>query len=309
MTIKAKVRDRLSRSVVSMVRDRLLAIAAPLQHLALLYPHNAEDTSYTLPAFPDLERSHGSPLPLPLPIPPPPLWADYCTSAESYLKSGADDVETMVRLIAESGTSIDDAGRVLELGVAGGRMIRHLIKYAAVQEIWGVDHWATAILWCKEALSPPFHFATTTVVPHLPFDSCYFGLVYAGSVWTHLDDLAEAWALEARRVLRPGGRFYFTINDRSAVKVFQGGGKDRSRYIERVRPQNWEAWLALLASRPGYLRFARGDAQMVTMGRSTNAHVMWDADYLIKRLGPGWRVCSVTPEAYGHQTGVLLEKF
>jgi predicted nucleic acid-binding Zn finger protein len=40
-------------------------------------------------------------------------------------------------------------------------------------------------------------------------------------VWTNLDDLAEAWALEARRVLRHDGRFYFTINDRSAVTVFR----------------------------------------------------------------------------------------
>ncbi len=278
-------------------------MAAPLQHLALLYPHNAEDTSYTLPAFPEPDRSDNA-----LPTPPEPLWANYCTSAESFLKSGADDVDAMVGLIAESGTSIEDAGRTLELGVAGGRLIRHLVKHAPAQEIWGVDHWATAVLWCKAALSPPFHFATTTVVPHLPFESNYFGLVYAGSVWTHLDDLAEAWALEVRRVLRPGGRFYFTINDRAAVKVFQGGGKDRARYIERVRPQNWESWLTQLKAHPGYLKFERGDAQMVTMGRSTNAHVLWDANYLIKRFGPGWRTCSITPEAYGHQTGVLLER-
>jgi hypothetical protein len=47
---------------------------------------------------------------------------------------------------------------------------------------------------------------------------------------------------------------------------------------------------------------------MVTMGRSTQAHVLWDVDYLLKRWGPGWRICSVTPEAYGHQTGVLLAR-
>jgi hypothetical protein len=35
---------------------------------------------------------------------------------------------------------------------------------------------------------------------------------------------------------------------------------------------------------------------------------MWDVGYLLKRWGPGWRICSVTPEAYGHQTGVLLAR-
>jgi SAM-dependent methyltransferase len=178
------------------------------------------------------------------------------------------------------------------------------------QEIWGVDIWASAILWCKEHLSPPFHFATTTVTPHLPFEDRSFGLVFAGSVWTHLDDLAEAWALEVHRILRPGGCLYFSINDRSAVKVFEGGGiaENRARYLERIRPDNWSGWLRLLESHSGYQRFAEGDAQMVTMGRSTQAHVMWDVDYLLKRWGPGWRICSVTPEAYGHQTGVLLAR-
>jgi SAM-dependent methyltransferase len=243
-------------------------------------------------------------------IPPEEFRAGYCTTDASYLASGRDDTDTMRRLIIESGTSLQELGNVLELGVAGGRMIRHLADIASSQEVWGVDHWASAVLWCREHLSPPFHFATTTVTPHLPFEDRYFGFVFAGSVWTHLDDLAEAWALEVRRILRPGGRFYFSINDRSAVKFFQGGGsvKDRERYIERIRPINWTSWLEKLEHDEAYQRFARGEVQMVTMGRSTEAHVLWDVDYLIGRLGPGWQKCSVTPAAYGHQTGVLLAK-
>jgi SAM-dependent methyltransferase len=195
----------------------------------------------------------------------------------------------MRRLLLESEAQIGQLGRILELGVAGGRLIRHLVDIAPQQEIWGVDVWSSAILWCKEHLSPPFFFATTTVMPHLPFEDRSFGLVFAGSVWTHLGDLAEAWALEVHRVLRPGGRLYFTINDRSAVKIFEGGGiaEHRARYLERVKPNNWSGWLKLLDGHSGYQRFVRGDAQMVTMGRSTEAHVMWDVDYLLKRWGPG----------------------
>jgi SAM-dependent methyltransferase len=274
---------------------------ATIQHIAALYPHKDMEWRYTLPAYPGAT---------PFAIPPEEFRASYCTTDATYLASGRDDTETMRRLLTDSGVSIQDLGKVLELGVAGGRMIRHLADIANSQEIWGTDIGASAILWCKEHLSPPFHFATTTVTPHLPFEDRYFGLVFAGSVWTHLDDLAEAWALEVRRILRPGGRFYFTINDRSAVKFFQGGGsaKDRERYIERIRPDGWRSWLEMLEHDDAYQRFARGEVQMVTMGRSTQAHVMWDVDYLIGRLGPGWRVCSVTPEAYGHQTGVLMAK-
>lgn len=300
--------DKLRRRCFDpLVRASLHSFVPQTQHVAALYPHNDRDSTYTLPAYPQAAQKHRRSS---LPIPPGPLWAGYCTGVETYLQSGADDTATIRRLLQDSGAPIETLGRVLELGVAGGRLIRHLNDLAQTQEIWGVDCWASAILWCKEHLSPPFHFATTTVTPHLPFEDRSFGLVFAGSVWTHLDDLAEAWALEVRRILQPEGRFYFTINDRSAVAFFQGGGNpaDRARYVERIRPDAWQHWLDRLKNHTGYQRFAKGEAQMVTMGRSTSAHVLWDADYLIKRLGPGWRVCSITPEAYGHQTGVLLAK-
>ena len=308
MNLKRRLRQYLNERIVKPeIKQGILSAIPTVQHVAAIFPHELEQWSYTLPAYPGEMRRHPN---SPFPIPPDPFWADYCTTVETYLQSGLDDTTTIRRLLLESEAPIEQLGRILELGVAGGRLIRHLVDLAPQQEIWGVDVWASAILWCKEHLSPPFHFATTTVAPHLPFEDRSFGLVFAGSVWTHIDDLVDAWALEVHRILRPGGRLYFSINDRAAVKVFEGGGlpENRARYLERVRPDNWSAWLKFLKSQPDYHRFARGDAQMVTMGRSTQAHVMWDVDYLLKRWGPGWRVCSVTPEAYGHQTGVLLAR-
>jgi len=283
------------------------SFVASIQHVAALFPHLSEEETFTLPAFPEEGSMNAGSA---LPVPPEQLWASYCTNVDSYLQSGLDDVVTIKKLLLESGVAAEDLGRILEFGVASGRLIRHFEDLARTQEVWGVDVWATAILWCQEHLSPPFNFATTTVIPHLPFEDRFFGLVIAGSVWTHLDDLAEAWALEMRRILKPGGRLYFTINDRAAVEIFEGGGSapDRARYIERVRPHDWEQWIRKLKNHDCYGQFVRGEVQMVTMGRSTHAQVLWDVDYLLRRWGPGWRVCSVTPQAYGHQTGVLLER-
>jgi SAM-dependent methyltransferase len=270
MGIKQRLRQLINRRFITPgFGPSALAAAPVLQHVSNLFPHKAADSGFTLPAYaaaqPTGLAQSG------LPVPPEQFRASYCSSSETFVQSGADDIATLRRLLSDSGRSIEDSGRILELGVAGGRMIRHLADIADANEIWGVDVWSSAILWCKEHLSPPFHFAATTVTPHVPFEDRSFGLVYAGSVWTHLDDLADAWALEVHRLLRPGGRFYFTVNDRSAVKVFEGAGtaENRARYIERVRPAEWERWLQQLASDQGYLRFARGEANMVTMGRST----------------------------------------
>jgi len=46
------------------------------------------------------------------------------------------------------------------------------------------------MLWCQQRMSPLFKFATTTSFPHLPFEDGYFDFVYAGSVFTHITDLA-----------------------------------------------------------------------------------------------------------------------
>jgi hypothetical protein len=47
---------------------------------------------------------------------------------------------------------------------------------------------------------------------------------------------------------------------------------------------------------------------MFTMGRSLEAHVMWNTDVLCERLSWGYRPLSVNPHSYGHQTTVLLER-
>jgi SAM-dependent methyltransferase len=307
--IRRRARAATSRAVHAGFKRVLTSEIDTIQHVAAHFPHALGQRSYTLPAYVASAAQTRIPVPPGLPVPPISLRAGYCTSDESYAQSGADDTTTMRRLLSEDGAQIADLGRILELGVAAGREIRHLADLAEKQEIWGVDIWASAIRWCEENLSPPFRFATTTLNPHLPFEDRSFGLVFAGSVWTHIDDHSTAWALEVHRLLRPGGYFYFSINDRSAVKVFNGGGRDRPRYIERAGgPAAWTRWLEFLKSSADYQRFANGEAQMVAFRQWRLVHVMWDVDYMLKRLGPGWKTCSVTPEAYGHQTCVLLKR-
>jgi hypothetical protein len=115
----ARVARRLKHEASSLtdriVRQSLPGQAATMQHLGHLFPYEDQANSYTLPAYPGSD-----------PIPPLPLWASYCTTPESYLQSGRDDAATMTQILAASGWTIADSGRILDLGVAGGRMICHL---------------------------------------------------------------------------------------------------------------------------------------------------------------------------------------
>jgi ubiquinone/menaquinone biosynthesis C-methylase UbiE len=226
-----------------------------------------------------------------LPAPPERLWLAYGPTIEDYLKSGKRDVDSMQSILSDSGYSFDEGNRVLEFGCAAGRMIRWLHDVADRCEIWGADISGDHIVWCKQHLQPPFHFFITTTTPHLPFADGYFDLIYAGSVFTHIDDLADAWLLELRRILKPGGRLYITICDNSSIRYIVESKSDLSRTLDCHKEF-----------------YQNNDFAMFTIGRFMRSLVFYDIEYLSRSLAPFFETVSVTPEAYGGQTGVLLRK-
>lgn len=298
-TLRSKFQQRLRWQI-----EAAIPVLSPrLQQFVLYAPYQPDASAYTLPAHAGPQVTHAL---SPYPVPPPALWAGYGTSVEEYLTSGRDDVTRLRQLLAESGMPLEQCGRVLDLGCAAGRMLRWL---ADAGDVWGVDTWSEPIYWVQEHL--PVHAVMTTTVPHLPFEDRAFGLIYAGSVWTHLDDLADAWLWEVHRLLRPGGRFYVTLNDRSAVKIFDGGGEASAYpgYYARAGGQSqWERFLTNVRGQETYRRFHRGEAFMASLGRASTSHVFWDVEAFVKHAAYGFRVCSITPAAYGHQTGVLLAR-
>jgi SAM-dependent methyltransferase len=230
-----------------------------------------------------------------LPIPPPELWLGYGRSTEEYLAFGRANVETMLELLRASGTSFDPGTRILDFGCGAGRMIRWLATLATQCEVWGSDISAEHIVWCTQNLAPPFHFLVNTIQPHLPFEDRYFDWVYAGSVFTHIDDLAMTWLLELRRLLRAGGKLYVTIHDRHSIHLLAHEWREVP-FAKSLRESQ------------DYADFARTDFAMFTLGRSTESQVFYDVESFCGRLQALFRVVSVTEGAYGYQTAILLEK-
>src|SRR3712207_286735 len=101
------------------------------------------------------------------PVPPQNLWKEYGRTSDEYVSSGHRDVETMLRLLRLAGADIGELHRILDFGCAAGRMLR-AFPHGGERQLWGVDIDASHISWCENHLSPPFLFATTTMVPHLP---------------------------------------------------------------------------------------------------------------------------------------------
>jgi len=230
-----------------------------------------------------------------MPVPPDALLAGYADSAQIYLDEGAQHVRAMSEKLQMSGFDIASARRVLDLGCGIGRMIRHLPDHAANAECWGVDISARHIQWCKWHLSPPLHFATTTTIPHLPFADGYFDLVYAGSVFTHIEDLADAWLLEVRRVLSPAGRAYLTLHDEHTIELLE------------TDPICSRHWLAdQLRSNPHYQQNKNGFGMLV-IGRDVMCQVFYRREYFTRMCAPSFEVAGVHPAAHAYQTAWVLK--
>jgi SAM-dependent methyltransferase len=262
----------------------------------VLMPNRMGSSSYVLPKVPETTPGHccfheSSPLP----IPPKDLWVGYGANVEAFLALGRDHIGAMRRIIAETGGSVESAGRILDFGCATGRMIRWLHDLSDTCEIWGTDINSLWVTWCKQYLNPPFHFAASPTVPHLPFEDRYFGLIYAGSVFTHIDDLADAWFLELRRILRPGGRLYITVHDQVTIEK-----------AEEWPDDNW--LLRFLHSCPEYASYRRSNFGMFAVGRGMFSQVFYDVDYLTRKLGPFFKTLDVSVGAHGHQTAILFER-
>jgi ubiquinone/menaquinone biosynthesis C-methylase UbiE len=235
-----------------------------------------------------------------LPLPPKDLWAGYGDTPEEHISSGQRDMGTMLRLLEEAGATPLSWKRVLDFGCASGRMLRHFPRSGAVTELWGVDFNAWYLTWCKLNFSPPFRFAVTTTAPHLPFEDNSFDLVYCGSVFTHISDLADTWLLELRRVIRSGGYAYITVHDQTTIELLRTKYKDKTSRALLDMVQRCDAQTGVLSH--NYASFA------IDAGTLDVVQTFYDINYLERKWSSLMKVVSITPESYGYQTAMVLQK-
>ncbi|HMS35425.1 MAG TPA: class I SAM-dependent methyltransferase [Ignavibacteria bacterium] len=229
-----------------------------------------------------------------LPVPPEEYWYGYGKDAEEHLSDARYDFDIMMNILKKENFNFKPGFKILDLGCAGGRLIRFLKPYADICEIWGTDINAEIIQWDKKYLRPPFNFAVTTTIPHLPFKDGYFNFIYCGSIFTHIDDLADAWLLELRRVLSKDGLLYITLHDYNTINELKENSIYKNLWLKKEMEQDQV-----------YINY-KGKFSMLVKGRGPASQVFYDMDYFCNSVSTFFETVSVNLIAYGHQSGVLL---
>jgi SAM-dependent methyltransferase len=235
-------------------------------------------------------RSQGEP-----PVPPIELM-EYGEPADRHLATGKQNVAEMLSALKESGFRWKRCKRVLEFGCSNGKLVRWLEPFAAGREIWGVDVQADKVMWAMENLSPPFRFATTTTVPHMPFPDGHFGLIFAGSVFTHLGELHVAWLSELTRLLASGGFLYITLHDETAIKA-ASEDPSHARFTAQIEDSSFS--VALKGGNFGFV-------SMAPYGQAMLSQVMMSKAYA-RHIAQPLKLVDTFPRAYaGFQTGYVF---
>jgi SAM-dependent methyltransferase len=104
-----------------------------------------------------------------------------------------------------------DGKRVLDFGCGAGRVLRWFTAEAERCEFLACEIDAASVAWLENNLSPPFEVFRSEPEPPLPLESGSLDLIYATSVFTHLDSSWSRWLVELHRLLRPHGLLLATF--------------------------------------------------------------------------------------------------
>lgn len=139
-------------------------------------------------------------------LPPPRLRFNVAgtSSRDAFTQVGS-------RAAREIADAVAEPRDVLDFGCGCGRIAAPLAALWPRANMHGVDVDAAAIQWCGRNLRGDFRLLHPD--DGLPFADGSFDLVYAISLFTHMDEPQQfRWLAEVRRVLREGGLLLATTH-------------------------------------------------------------------------------------------------
>jgi SAM-dependent methyltransferase len=152
-----------------------------------------------------------------LPIPPQSLRhrVHGANDVDSFLEAGRQRSQSLIGALAQIGEPIERFESVLDFGCGSGHILRWMLPLLSAQRICGSDTDREAIAWCARHI-PQAHFTVNSGQPPTSFANHSFDLIYAISVFPHLNEAHQFhWLAELQRITRPGGIVLLSVHGTS----------------------------------------------------------------------------------------------
>jgi SAM-dependent methyltransferase len=158
-------------------------------------------------------------------LPIPGYWARLLVAGSAdipgFLVLGRRGFDCIRETLERNGTPIGGLKDVLDFGCGCGRVIRYWNGFADTR-VCGTDINAYLVETCQRCV-PFASISKNSMVALLDYANQSFDLIYAFSVFTHLDIKAQkAWRDELRRILRPRGILLLTLHGNAYKGRFIG---------------------------------------------------------------------------------------
>lgn len=223
-----------------------------------------------------------------------------------YWLSGLKDYLLIKQVLARHSMYLNQSVAILDLGCASGRVLRHFLCQEPNIEVWGADINWRHIDWILRFLGTSAKVFQNTVLPHLPLPDNFMPLVYAFSVFTHIDEFELAWISEIHRILKPGGIAYITIHSNHTWGILNPTNPlyytllQMKDFIQEydVSPE--------LFTKP--MPCERMVFKWPTVAPVYNCNVFHSIDYIHKVWGRFLNVIEVIEEGAEYQAVVVLKK-
>lgn len=135
------------------------------------------------------------------------------TNITEYQNSILPAVSTMQNYLAVAGVSLENLRNLLDFGCGSGRLLLgwHIMRPDVV--CCGTDINQRLVGWAQRYLPPAMQFDNGCLLPPTRYATDSFDLIYAISVFTHLNiQIQQQWIAEFCRILRPGGYLLVTLH-------------------------------------------------------------------------------------------------
>jgi SAM-dependent methyltransferase len=143
--------------------------------------------------------------------------------AHAFAQGGRQAADELAGLVRAGGRDPAQLRSVLDFGCGPGRVLPHFARLAPAAACVGCDVDEAAIDWAARH-QRGLGWSLTSFYPPLPYAARRFDLVYAISVFSHLDRaVAAMWLAELHRVLVPGGLALLSVHGPHAFEQFRRG--------------------------------------------------------------------------------------
>ena len=231
-------------------------------------------------------------------LPPTTLRENYGDDDELYMENAQKDYIAIKTFLKKHSIHLDNLNRMMDFGCATARLTFEFSKDFQKENLWGVDTNENHIIWNKNHLPNIAQYMLTTFFPYLPFEQHYFDLIIASSVFTHIDNLADAWIAELSRTLAPQKYLFLTINDERSLSLLLNDRKWADHKFAKFI-QSIESEIDLVK----FPNWCHHNAPQ------SHLHLFYDSKYFLDEVvSPFFNVVDTQRECIGFQTGVLLQK-